>query len=1217
MRGLRAGWPRDAACSGAILVAVSARPTADSPRILVSYSHDSDAHALRVAKLVERLRGDGFELAFDQDHDDEPSQGWPAWCDDQVEWADYVVAVCTATYRRRFERSEALGIGRGATWEGGRLRDTLYDAGGRNYCIAPILLPGAGVEAVPDRIRRTRRYAVEHDYDALVAMLRDRERLAALSSSVPMELPTQVDELLFDGIETLAREPMPSQLLNARYGVVPFAREARRRELDLLATWCDGPGVGVRLFHGPGGTGKTRLFREWCIDRRRDNWVAGFLPADTSKADLESVLDDPRPTLLVVDYAESKPVESLLDTALAQRRAGRDNPLRIALISRTCGDWWVALSSSSPDREGLLREHLPVRLSVLSADVDVRRRMFERAHEAFAFIRGVDGPVPDVDLGDERFEQILYVHAAALDIIERARRGEDAPKVRSARALLGSVIDHEQRLWMNRWTFPEQRRAEAERRFRRAAQRAVAALTLRGGAPDATTTRTLLDRANAPRSVDDGTPHETFEMLLRDLYPGRAAHGGAAAEREAGYLAPLEPDLLGETLVAMVLDAEPEDYATLAFTGASPVAWEVGFTVLGRIMQSGQETAEAVVGQLLCEGFEQRAVPAVRAALAVSSREVFSRMATLVTSRLVAHCPGALASRIEAALPKTTLSLGELCAWSYQQQLGDATTSVERAGLLNNLGRVHNELGRAQQALASTTEAVAMFRELVRERRDVFLSHLAASLTNLGNSHAAQGAWEEALQVTKEAVDAYRQLARARPDAFRAEFAASLANLGIRYSAVGRREEALASTVEAVAIRRQLARQRPDAFLGDLAASLNNLGMMRGRVGHREEALASTAEAVAIRRQLARQWPDAFLPGLAASLVNLGNRYSKLGRREQALTPTMQAVTIYRELVRERREAFLPDLAVSVTNLGMIQRDLGRREEALASTAQAVAHFRELGGQQPRAFRAQLAASIDNLGIMLSEVNRLDEALASTVEAVAICRELAQQQPDASRPPLAGSLTNLGIRYRAVGRREEALSATMEAVAIRRQLVRERPHVFLPDLAASLASLGSSYSELGRTEEALAPAREAVAMYQELARARSDVFRPHVAGSLTNLGIRYRDLGRLEDALASIDEAVAIRRELARDRPEVFMPDLAMSLGARARTLSTAGLHEQALDAFAEGLRTILPLSRTQPDACGPLAAQLGQGVLQACQAGDLQVPEDLEQRLLGTSGGS
>ena len=60
------------------------------PRIFLSYSHDSTAHAERVLELCDRLCADGLDAWIDQ-YEPAPSEGWPLWMERQVELADRVL----------------------------------------------------------------------------------------------------------------------------------------------------------------------------------------------------------------------------------------------------------------------------------------------------------------------------------------------------------------------------------------------------------------------------------------------------------------------------------------------------------------------------------------------------------------------------------------------------------------------------------------------------------------------------------------------------------------------------------------------------------------------------------------------------------------------------------------------------------------------------------------------------------------------------------------------------------------------------------------------------------------------------------------------------------------------------------------------------------------------------------------------------------------------
>lgn len=88
-----------------------------SPKVFISYSHDSIEHKRRVRNLSDRLRREGIDSNIDQ-YEQSPSEGWPRWMERQIEEADFVLVVCTETYERRFRGVEEPGRGLGGSWEG-------------------------------------------------------------------------------------------------------------------------------------------------------------------------------------------------------------------------------------------------------------------------------------------------------------------------------------------------------------------------------------------------------------------------------------------------------------------------------------------------------------------------------------------------------------------------------------------------------------------------------------------------------------------------------------------------------------------------------------------------------------------------------------------------------------------------------------------------------------------------------------------------------------------------------------------------------------------------------------------------------------------------------------------------------------------------------------------------------------------------------------------
>src|SRR5687767_1819513 len=96
-----------------------------TPKVFISYSHDSRDHEDRVLGLADRLRKDGVDALIDQ-YVPAPPDGWPIWMDVEIQRADFVLLVCTDVYLRRVERREEPGKGRGVLWETKLIYTHLY-----------------------------------------------------------------------------------------------------------------------------------------------------------------------------------------------------------------------------------------------------------------------------------------------------------------------------------------------------------------------------------------------------------------------------------------------------------------------------------------------------------------------------------------------------------------------------------------------------------------------------------------------------------------------------------------------------------------------------------------------------------------------------------------------------------------------------------------------------------------------------------------------------------------------------------------------------------------------------------------------------------------------------------------------------------------------------------------------------------------------------------
>lgn len=123
------------------------------PRVFISYSHDSDAHCKLVLALSERLRDDGIDAYLDQYVQGTPPEKWPRWMLNRLDWADFVLLVCTETYYRRFRGQEEPDIGKGVDWEGAVITNALYDERNATLKFVPVLFDPADQPFIPEPVR--------------------------------------------------------------------------------------------------------------------------------------------------------------------------------------------------------------------------------------------------------------------------------------------------------------------------------------------------------------------------------------------------------------------------------------------------------------------------------------------------------------------------------------------------------------------------------------------------------------------------------------------------------------------------------------------------------------------------------------------------------------------------------------------------------------------------------------------------------------------------------------------------------------------------------------------------------------------------------------------------------------------------------------------------------------------------------------------------------
>jgi hypothetical protein len=158
-------------------------------RVFISYGHDSGAHAQRVLGLADQLRADGLDVRLDQ-YVAHPSEGWPQWTERQVVECEFVLLVCTPTYRRRYDREETPGNGLGATWEALIAERLRHEAGARTGKLVPVLFEDGSDEDIPLSLRSSTYHRIPDGYEDLYRRLTGEPKAPAPPIGPIRQAPT-------------------------------------------------------------------------------------------------------------------------------------------------------------------------------------------------------------------------------------------------------------------------------------------------------------------------------------------------------------------------------------------------------------------------------------------------------------------------------------------------------------------------------------------------------------------------------------------------------------------------------------------------------------------------------------------------------------------------------------------------------------------------------------------------------------------------------------------------------------------------------------------------------------------------------------------------------------------------------------------------------------------------------------------------------------------
>ena len=137
-----------------------------TPKVLITYSHESKEHQDKVLEFSNKLRVEGVDAILDQ-YEDSPPEGWPKWMDRNIKNSDFVIIVCTEKYYSSVMGTETKGLG--VSWESSLIYQHLYNAASNNIKFIPVLFSDGDKKNIPEPLQGATYYNIDSstDYDKL------------------------------------------------------------------------------------------------------------------------------------------------------------------------------------------------------------------------------------------------------------------------------------------------------------------------------------------------------------------------------------------------------------------------------------------------------------------------------------------------------------------------------------------------------------------------------------------------------------------------------------------------------------------------------------------------------------------------------------------------------------------------------------------------------------------------------------------------------------------------------------------------------------------------------------------------------------------------------------------------------------------------------------------------------------------------------------------
>lgn len=877
------------------------------------------------------------------------------------------------------------------------------------------------------------------------------------------------------------KEPSEVRLLQPEYQIVYFGY--RKTEIQDLDNWLQGADLSIRLYTAAGGTGKTRLFQEWCRQRQNASWQAGFFkpnPTDTA-----ALLELDSPLIVVIDYAESEQEHLIefLKTCEAQFPQ-RSSPIRVVLLEREKQVLEATINQHRREIEALDS----FKVIALEALDTTRENIYIDARAAFG-TKLIGTPFHNQatpDLSADVYDRVLMIHIRALLDTKSLPLISDNT-LNTTRGLLDAMLDRERDLW--------------DKKLRTKGMGS-------GNEPLKDGLRDVLAMTTLGHQTND---RDNLEQLLKVVFPDKDAQTRAnladvlATTHPDGHggIEALQPDLLGERLVQLALEGSRRNpiIHTLFCNSNMPINFLRAFTVVSRLSGWQQEAGKKIVNAIeksitrdrtrAVEIFE--VMPDFKNIFTIAARSAIGKEAVLLTKEKYDKTPN------------------EANSANYAVALGNQSTNYSA-----------NHENRA--AFATSQKAVDILRELEKSNSKKYTLNLAKGLENFGILLSKNGEYEQAVSIAGEAVNFHRSFAKSE---FTLDLANSLINLGIRQIEFKNYELALKTIKEVLDRYKSTYSENRVNFLSNIVIVLDVLNENLEKQSKIQEICQIKKEITDIYREFFQKKPSDYGYRFVKSLYDFIKILINLGKYDNALEIMLNES----EYFQNHHQIKNPFNVFYFNNqFSSFMLNINSKFQIFSKMTD---EYNMLSLGEVSEYKFEIAIDLDKFSVKLSGIKKYEQALQISQISVGFMRS-HKKNSQGQDLYLANALNNLGNRLGACENYLEALETTQEALAIYRCLDKKNQQGFKLELAANLDNLGNRFSDLGQYKEAINAAREAVGIWGQLGATDSGVYEPELAHSCYLLGDHLKENRQIDLANGQYLLSIQVLKQHFFMTPEKF-----------------------------------------------------------------------------------